>query len=60
MVKTATSVIGSPNVTRLQELDRVNAEWGANALREFHEANADPESWFTTPMFLEIVAERNS
>ncbi|MDQ6912187.1 MAG: methyltransferase domain-containing protein [Verrucomicrobiota bacterium] len=46
------------NVLRLQELGRLTSEQGAEALREFHEANRDPESWFTTPMFLEIIAEK--
>jgi hypothetical protein len=27
-------------------------------LREFRAADADPQSWFTTPMFLEIIARR--
>lgn len=46
------------NVARLQELGRVSAEWGADVLREFAEVEADQDSWFTTPMFLEIVARR--
>jgi SAM-dependent methyltransferase len=46
------------NVARLQELGRVTPEWGADVLREFAEVEADPNSWFTTPMFLEIVARR--
>jgi ubiquinone/menaquinone biosynthesis C-methylase UbiE len=46
------------NLTRLQELNRVTPEWVANVRREFEEANADPESWFVTPLFLEIVARR--
>jgi ubiquinone/menaquinone biosynthesis C-methylase UbiE len=46
------------NVARLQELGRVTPEWGANVLREFAELEADPNSWFTTPMFLELVARR--
>jgi ubiquinone/menaquinone biosynthesis C-methylase UbiE len=46
------------NVLRLQELGRLTAEEGADVLRQFREADADPESWFTTPMFLEIVARR--
>jgi ubiquinone/menaquinone biosynthesis C-methylase UbiE len=46
------------NVARLQALGRVSAEWGADVLREFHEADTDPHAWFTTPMFLEIVAQR--
>jgi ubiquinone/menaquinone biosynthesis C-methylase UbiE len=46
------------NVLRLQELGRLTTEQSADVLREFREADADPESWFTTPMFLEIVARR--
>ena len=46
------------NVARLQELGRVTPEWAADVLREFKEAEADPASWFTTPMFLEIVARK--
>ncbi len=46
------------NVARLQELGRVSPEWAADVLREFREADADPNSWFTTPMFLEIVARK--
>lgn len=46
------------NVARLEELGRVTPEWAADVLREFREVEADPEAWFTTPMFLEIVARR--
>jgi ubiquinone/menaquinone biosynthesis C-methylase UbiE len=46
------------NVARLQELGRVTPEWAADVLREFREVEADPEAWFTTPMFLEIVARK--
>jgi ubiquinone/menaquinone biosynthesis C-methylase UbiE len=46
------------NVARLQELGRVSPEWAADVLREFSEADTDADSWFTTPMFLEIVARR--
>ena len=46
------------NVLRLQDLGRLTSEEGATVLREFREADADPESWFTTPMFLEIVARK--
>jgi ubiquinone/menaquinone biosynthesis C-methylase UbiE len=45
-------------VVRLQELGRVTPEWAADVLRAFAETEADPASWFTTPMFLEIVARR--
>ncbi|MFL6594618.1 MAG: methyltransferase domain-containing protein [Chthoniobacterales bacterium] len=46
------------NVARLQELGRISDELAADILREFREADADPNSWFTTPMFLEIVARK--
>lgn len=46
------------NVRRLQELGRISNDLAADILREFHEADADPDSWFTTPMFLEIVARK--
>ncbi|MEY2561170.1 MAG: hypothetical protein QOG51_1585 [Verrucomicrobiota bacterium] len=46
------------NVARLQELGRLTEEEGAEVLREFRAADADPQSWFTTPLFLEIVARR--
>ncbi|MGI9089026.1 MAG: methyltransferase domain-containing protein [Chthoniobacterales bacterium] len=46
------------NIQRLQELGRVTPEWGADLLREFAEAEASANAWFTTPMFLEIVARK--
>jgi len=46
------------NLERLQELGRVTPEWAAEVRREFNVAEADPGSWFTTPMFLEIIARR--
>ena len=46
------------NLERLRELGRVTPEWVADVLREFKEAEANAGSWFTTPMFLEIVARR--
>jgi len=46
------------NVARLRELGRVSDEWATDVLREFRAADADPNSWFTTPMFLEIVAQK--
>jgi SAM-dependent methyltransferase len=46
------------NVIRLQELGRLTEAEGAEVLREFRAADSDPQSWFTTPMFLEIVARR--
>lgn len=46
------------NVARLQELGRMSVELGGDVLREFAEAEADDGAWFTTPMFLEIIARR--
>ena len=46
------------NVARLQELGRISDDLAADILREFRDADADPRSWFTTPMFLEIVARK--
>ncbi len=46
------------NLKRLEELGRVTPEWSAQVLREFKEAEANPGAWFTTPMFLEIIAEK--
>ena len=46
------------NVASLQELGRLTEKEGAEVLREFRAADADPQSWFTTPTFLEIVARR--
>lgn len=46
------------NLDRLRELGRVTPDWAAAVLREFKEAQADASSWFTTPMFLEIIARR--
>ncbi len=47
------------NLARLQELGRVTPEWSADVHRAFAQAEADAGSWFTTPMFLEIVARRD-
>lgn len=46
------------NVARLRDLGRITPAWAADVLREFREVEADSNSWFTTPMFLEIVARR--
>ena len=48
------------NVARLQELERISEELAGDILRDFRAAEADPNSWFTTPMFLEIVARKES
>ncbi len=44
------------NLTRLQELGRVNAGWAEAVRTEFQQAQADPTTWLTTPLVLEIVA----
>ena len=46
------------NLARLLELGRVTAEWADDVRREWREAAADPTTWFTTPLFLEIIARR--
>ena len=46
------------NIARLEELGRVTPEQAADVRREFAEVEADSGSWFTTPMFLEIVARK--
>ena len=46
------------NVERLVELGRVSADWAGNMRREFAETEADERSVFTTPLVLEVIAER--
>ena len=46
------------NLVRLRELGHVTEEWCDSVRREFKEAEADPSSLFTTPLFLEIIARR--
>lgn len=46
------------NLARLRELGRVTEEWCEAVRREFEEAEADPATLFTTPLFLEIIARR--
>jgi SAM-dependent methyltransferase len=46
------------NLVRLHELGLVTEEWCASVRREFKEAEADPATLFTTPLFLEIIARR--
>ena len=46
------------NLVRLRELGHVTDEWCESVRREFKEAEADPVTLFTTPLFLEIVARR--
>jgi hypothetical protein len=47
------------NLVRLRELGRVTEEWTESVRREFQEAEADPATLFTTPLFLEIIARRS-
>ena len=46
------------NLRRLEELGRVSAPWAEKVLRGFAESEASDNAWFTTPLFLEIVARR--
>ena len=46
------------NLARLQELGRVTPEWVAEVRQAFQETETNPDAWFTTPMFLEIIARR--
>jgi hypothetical protein len=46
------------NLVRLRELGHVTEEWCESVRREFKEAEADPATLFTTPLFLEIIARR--
>ena len=48
------------NLARLQELGRVDAAWAEAVRREFREAEADSMTLLNTPMFLEIIARRES
>jgi SAM-dependent methyltransferase len=53
----AASFIGI-NLDRLRELGRVTADWTESVRREFAEAEADPETILTTPLFLELIARK--
>jgi SAM-dependent methyltransferase len=46
------------NLVRMRELGRVTEEWCDAVRREFAEAEADPTTLVTTPLFLEIIARR--
>jgi SAM-dependent methyltransferase len=46
------------NLARMRELGRVTEEWCESVRREFREAESDPATLFTTPLFLEILARR--
>jgi SAM-dependent methyltransferase len=46
------------NLIRLRELGRVTEEWCEAVRREFQEAEADPATLVTTPLFLEFITLR--
>ncbi len=46
------------NLARLLELGRVTTDWVESVRLEFQQAAADPATLMTTPLLLEIVAER--
>jgi SAM-dependent methyltransferase len=46
------------NLVRLLDLGRVTADWCESVRTEFREAEADPSTLLTTPLFLEIIARR--
>ena len=46
------------NLVRLRDLGRVSADWVETVRREFQEAQDDPRTLVTTPLVLEVVAER--
>ncbi len=48
------------NLARLEQLGRVTTDWTEEVRREFAEAEADPATLLTTPLFLEIVARKRS
>jgi hypothetical protein len=46
------------NLARLRELGHATEEWTESVRREFREAETDPRTLFTTPLFLEVIARR--
>ncbi len=46
------------NVDRLRELGRVSADWAGQVRQEFQDAEVDERTVFTTPLVLEVIAER--
>jgi hypothetical protein len=42
----------------LRDLGLATEEWTESVRREFKDAEADPRTLFTTPLFLEIIARR--
>ena len=47
------------NVARLEQLGHLDAARAAAVRTEFMEAQADPGSWMTTPLVMEIIARAN-
>src|SRR5258708_7220530 len=47
------------NLRRLQELGHITADTAEAVRTEFQQAQADPKTWMTTPMVLEVVARAN-
>ncbi|MFZ5616333.1 MAG: hypothetical protein ACOZAA_03300, partial [Pseudomonadota bacterium] len=47
-----------PHARRLAERDVVTSQWADDVEREWDEAEKDPRSIMTTPLLMEIVAER--
>jgi SAM-dependent methyltransferase len=48
------------NLARLRELGHATEEWTENVRREFRDAETDPRTLFTTPLFLEVIARRRA
>ena len=43
---------------RMLELGRVSAEWVEQVRKEFRDAEADERTLMTTPLVIEVIAER--
>jgi hypothetical protein len=46
------------NLNRMLELGRVSAEWVGQVRKAFHDAEADERTLMTTPLVIEVIAER--
>ena len=46
------------NADRLRELGRVSREWSEEVKAAFRHAESDERTVFTTPLVLEVIAER--
>jgi hypothetical protein len=46
------------NLTRSHDFGRITSEWVEEIRWEFKEAESDPTTLLTTPMFLENIARR--